>query len=592
MRPAQELLFGSAAPLPERIPLRAGPLELTYEAGDLRAISLDGVAIVNRIYGAVRNRDWATVPGHLSECSMSVDARSFEVRYHSTHDDQGVAFAWQARISGSADGTVAFAFEGAATGPCASNRIGVCVLHPLSAAGLSVQVTTTRGVTRRATFPELVAIEQPIVGFTEIASLCWSPVAGIEVELQLEGDVFETEDQRNWIDASYKTYSTPLHLPRPRILAAGDRVAQRATVRLRQGSHPGPRPRPRLVERRSAPGPMTVGLVAGRVPSRSSRAQAPLVPSHLRVDLAPGGDWEAALAHGIAEAVSYGCPIELALTVNADAVPFLRQLARSLPLAPGVCRVLVSDAGAMTTTAGALRLVHAHLAAARPDCGPVAAGSARDLYQLHLAPPPHTGTVFWGMHPQAHATDLSSIAETPIAAGHQLQAMRVRRPEARVAISPLRFHPDGKDARAHSLFGGAWTFSVLAELSGAGCDSVTIDDSPFCADDGRPLPLYFVLADVLETASADDTVVRPGIGVTGLLRDRTLLLANTGRQVQTVDVPAQFSPRAFRVLDLSTLAAAAREPEVFRNTFRQWEGSGHLALEPGAFARIDGKRAR
>ena len=28
--------------------------------------------------------------------------------------------------------------------------------------------------------------------------------------LHYEGDIFETEDQRNWSDASYKTFCTPL----------------------------------------------------------------------------------------------------------------------------------------------------------------------------------------------------------------------------------------------------------------------------------------------------------------------------------------------------------------------------------------------
>jgi hypothetical protein len=195
------------------------------------------------------------------------------------------------------------------------------------------------------------------------------------------------------------------------------------------------------------------------------------------------------------------------------------------------------------------------------------------------------------MHPQAHATDLTSIAETPPAAGQQLQAMRVRRPEARVAVSPLRFHPEGADARARSLFGAAWTLSILAELSGAGCDSVTIGDSAY-GGDGRPLPLYFVLADMLETAAADDCVVRPRAGVTGLLRRHTLLLANTGRDACNVDVPAVLSPSAFRVLDGTTLAEATRAPDVFRAAFRGWPGRSHVLLEPGAVARIDGERAR
>ena len=38
------------------------------------------------------------------------------------------------------------------------------------------------------------------------------------------------EDQRNWTDASYKTYSTPLRLPYPVEIHEGDRVWQRVTI--------------------------------------------------------------------------------------------------------------------------------------------------------------------------------------------------------------------------------------------------------------------------------------------------------------------------------------------------------------------------
>ena len=38
----------------------------------------------------------------------------------------------------------------------------------------------------------------------------WSPDEKMEAELAFEGDIFEMEDQRNWTDASFKTYCTPL----------------------------------------------------------------------------------------------------------------------------------------------------------------------------------------------------------------------------------------------------------------------------------------------------------------------------------------------------------------------------------------------
>jgi len=35
---------------------------------------------------------------------------------------------------------------------------------------------------------------------------------GVRAEVRLLGDVFETEDHRNWTDANFKTYGTPLRL--------------------------------------------------------------------------------------------------------------------------------------------------------------------------------------------------------------------------------------------------------------------------------------------------------------------------------------------------------------------------------------------
>mgnify|MGYP006195238293 CR=1 FL=1 len=46
------------------------------------------------------------------------------------------------------------------------------------------------------------------------------------------GDVFEMEDQRNWTDASYKTYVRPLALPWPYTLEAGTELEQAVTPSL------------------------------------------------------------------------------------------------------------------------------------------------------------------------------------------------------------------------------------------------------------------------------------------------------------------------------------------------------------------------
>ncbi len=47
--------------MPEQRVLRAGPLTMLYENGDLRYIRLGEHEIVRRLYVAVRDRNWGTV---------------------------------------------------------------------------------------------------------------------------------------------------------------------------------------------------------------------------------------------------------------------------------------------------------------------------------------------------------------------------------------------------------------------------------------------------------------------------------------------------------------------------------------------------
>ena len=52
----------------------------------------------------------------------------------------------------------------------------------------------------------------------------------MRVTCRMEGDTFEMEDQRNWMDASYKTYVRPLALPWPYPIEQGHRFTQSVTL--------------------------------------------------------------------------------------------------------------------------------------------------------------------------------------------------------------------------------------------------------------------------------------------------------------------------------------------------------------------------
>ncbi len=69
---------------------------------------------------------------------------------------------------------------------------------------------------RRGTLPDLIDPVQPMMA---IRALTHEAAPGVTVACRMEGDTYEMEDQRNWTDASYKTYVLPLALPWPYTIA-------------------------------------------------------------------------------------------------------------------------------------------------------------------------------------------------------------------------------------------------------------------------------------------------------------------------------------------------------------------------------------
>jgi len=212
-----------------RLPLGAGPWSLVYEDGDLRDLTVDGVLVVSRIYAAVRADDWSTVPGVIADLRIEHDAHAFRIAYRRAHRSGAIAYDSRIELAGDRDGRITVAMHGVAVSAFRRNRIGLCVLHDQRLAGWPVRIGHSNGSTEEASFPRLIAPHQP---FRDVASLSVRTRPGREATVRFTGEVFETEDQRNWGDASFKTYSTPAHLPRPVTVPAGTVVEQRVELTL------------------------------------------------------------------------------------------------------------------------------------------------------------------------------------------------------------------------------------------------------------------------------------------------------------------------------------------------------------------------
>ena len=608
----------------EPLELRAGPLTMLYEAGDLRYVRLGELELVRRIYFAARDRNWGTAPTEFSRPQLDQRADGFTLTFDAVSRLRDLDFAWTGQISGNADGTVTFAFEGTARTTFLRNRLGLLVLHPGQlCAGQPARVTQPDGQVVDTAFPTLIAPRPP---FTDIAAFAHEAAPGFWPTLRFTGEVFETEDQRNWTDASFKTYSGLTRLPMPVEVPAGTRLAQSVTLTL-EGTPPtaisaaaDPRPVVSLgAEPVAALPPLGVSAAShGQPLSASEMERLRALPlSHLRVDVHPAATgWAADLRRVAAEAAALDLALEVALHLPAAPDDALAAVAAEIQaLQPRVARWLVYGLGAETPTAAALTAARQHLAGA-----PIVGGTDAFFAQLNGARPPLelVDGVGYSINPQGHAWDTRTIMETFEAQPVTVATARSWAAGKQVVISPITLRmranpaaiqpdlppapgerPPQVDLRQLQNAGAAWTVGSLAALAPAGADSLTFyettgwrglmetaagspDAVAFPSQPGQLFPLYHVFAALAAWRGA---AVLP-LTVTGSLA-AGLPLAAAGLALRRGDAHTALianltgQPSVVRVRGVAP--AADLKPVAGDSTARAAE-AGQLELTLGPFA--------
>ena len=221
-------LFGTEeVVIPPRI-LKAGPLTAELDSGNLRHIRFGGVEVIRAISFIVRDRNWGTYNPTILDLEVR-EGEGFTVSYRAVAADGVQSFHYSAKIRGDADGRVDFEAEGVAKTDFQTNRTGFVVLHPIvGVSGRPVSIEHVDGSLVEGAFPDLIDPVQPMM---DLRALTHEPVPGLRLTCRMEGDAFEMEDQRNWTDASFKTYVRPLARAWPYVLPAGERLEQ--AIRLR-----------------------------------------------------------------------------------------------------------------------------------------------------------------------------------------------------------------------------------------------------------------------------------------------------------------------------------------------------------------------
>lgn len=390
---------------------QAGDLRFAFDPdlGMLRYVRLGATEVIRGVYTAVRDEHWGTYPRQIRDLVVE------EGRI--TWIDESGPVRWQGSIQYD-ENQVRFEVDGVGLRDFETQRTGLCLLHPSTAAGASISVTHTDGAVTESHLPDLISPHQP---FFDIRSMTTNQSA-VTTEVTFEGEIFEMEDQRNWSDASFKTYCRPHHWPRPYPVAEGERVCHAVTVRV-------------------------TGMPT---PAINGPVEITVLPEECQIP-----DWT--------PLVRFAEGFEETLAPGTDAMVVGGSLAslRSHELA-SLNRLILTDP--------------AHLDALRPEAEtiPLWFGTDHNFTDLNRSEVDRTGLrgLSFATHAQVHAFDDRSIAETLQGLEDVLRSAVAFAQGLPVHVGPIRFGP----IAGHEALQPVWSLALVQILAEAGIPTAHFSD--------------------------------------------------------------------------------------------------------------------
>jgi hypothetical protein len=489
--PGREYICHGRSAGPDPVILRAGVLTLSYSQGTLRYIKAGKNEILRMIYPALRDSNWNTLKPEITDEKITDNGSSFSVTLTCRYTLNEIDFSANYIITGTDDNTVTFEMSGEALSTFYRNRIGLCVLHPINGCvGKTCVVLHSDGTSSQKTFPEEISPHQV---FKNIVAMNW-PAAHGHCMLTFAGDVFETEDQRNWSDFSFKTYSTPLSIPYPAKVEKGTVINQKVTFRaeniLIENGTEEDVSNIEIFHDETKRLPM-IGI--GRSSSKEVLSEAeirilrPLRFDHYRIEIPVFSDgWEATASTAAREAGMLSYRAELALffsdNYETEAENFIKW-ARSTEINISCAHIFHKDHP--STPDGMANFVIPFLMENIPGIR-TGTGTNANFAQLNRNRPgdDYAAITIFSLHPQEHASDNLTIVENLSAQSHVAESAASIANERQLWISPVTlqrrynanssfYHghtgPEGIDARMMSLLGACWTAISLKYI----CESET-----------------------------------------------------------------------------------------------------------------------
>ena len=618
------LTHGTLAPLPNAVQLRAGRLTMLYESGFIRYIRNGSNEIIRIINHYMRDHNWNTIPMEIQSEQINIADDSFEIRYTATIRRSNIDFSWSCTIMGHSDETISFSIDGQANSEFQRNRLGFTVLLPTeNLRGQTCRITDPEGLTHESLFPDAISPHQP---FLNIQSMAWSPSSGLQATMTFSGDVFEMEDQRNWMDASHKVYCTPLAHGFPKTVKPGERISQAIHIKVFGDLHEQPK--------RADAVTFSIDSFKGSKLPRIGIPLSDIAMNDMQTDLIRrlSPDFVSVVIKRMEDlaripaALKLSRPLEIVLfpeiVTIEEVAPVLKSYAQS------ISHIVILVEG---KRAADRPFVDRYVPILRKHLPKVTLGSGTDAFftELNRNPTPAQSLDFlsFSVNPQTHASDLRTMTENLVAHRDVVESCRLLSGGRGVRVGPvtlkMRWNPDATskeevtpltlpsnvDSRQLSLYAAGWTLGSLKYLTEAGADIVTYYEAvgwrglvshqeqpwpqAYGLDHDQVYPVYLMLRLLMLQSTS---TVLPLHSTDPLAMDgmafrmdgkRLVILANYTADELSVVMPQGFEPTGIQVVGGENVGELLTRPHDFPMTTDFHDS--RFPIPPFGFVVLEGK---
>jgi len=619
--------------------LKAGRLSLYYQQGNIRHISDGRNEIIRMIYSALRDREWLNINPVISSEKVQRGSDNFRIEYTCNYFSDKPLFKAVYIIEGRSDNTLIFSFEGEVLNSFEKNRLGFCILHPVKeCSGKPCELIHTSGDKEILSFPSLISADQ---SFLDLKAMIWD-TENSKCRLEFTGEIFETEDQRNWTDASFKTYCTPLSLPGPVKLSTGEKLSQKIELKVVEKDSPsgiiGDSAIKISFEKGEKINKPEIGIGCSTRVNPLTENEARLLKlvnaDHYRYDIYLfEQEWMTKADKSLSEARALGCKSELALFFDENYKDQTDNIIKWIEDRKPEISVIILLHKTAYVTPGELLEHTSHLFRQIAPSARICIGTNANFAEINRERPAEQGfdLLTYSIHPQEHASDNLTLIENLEAQKYTVESAAEFSFGRGIWVSPVnlqrRFNanienyetavqgssfPAQVDSRIMSLFGACWTAGSIKYLSESGAKGITYyeaagergiiqgDYDPrwpdyFKSKAGMIFPVFHILKWFQEGSNYD--IIRSHsslplkVDVLAMQTDRKIrfVLINYTHHFQNVTININTGKLYSLTLETESFSAAASDPEWLSTcTSKEIPDLNNLSLSPYSITFMEG----